>query len=144
MPWLAEKPRHASFLHKLDITMSMTISAASLAPHIPPIVAAAPKAAEPTKSVAKAAAAPASSGSTSASAAQEKSALNQLLAKYKADLARGMAPGTLTGLGRQIMAAAKAAGQNVPTLPRAQVSAAAAAPPPAANTASGTGLNVTV
>ena len=64
---------------------------------------------------------------TSASAAQEKSALNQLLAKYKADLARGMAPGTLTGLGRQIMAAAKAAGQNVPTLPRAQVSAAAAA-----------------
>ncbi len=71
-----------------------------------------------------------------ASSNQENAALNQLMAKNKADLSRGMAAGTLSGLGRQIMAAAKAAGQHVslPSAPGGSAEAAAApitAPAPA-------------
>jgi hypothetical protein len=58
------------------------------------------------------------------------------LGKYKIDLAQGQAASTLSGLSRQIMAAAKDAGQHV-SLPRAPAGSGAPATPKAGN------LNVT-
>jgi hypothetical protein len=88
-------------------------------------------------------AAPSSPGAGSASSAQQKAALNQLLAKYKYDLTRGAPTSTLSALGRQITAAAKAAGQRV-TLPRAAGGAATTLATAPANTEAAAGkVNVT-
>jgi hypothetical protein len=54
----------------------------------------------------------------SSSQQQQQAALNRLLAKYKAALARGESGGDLPSLGKQIAAAAKALGQHV-SLPKA-------------------------
>jgi hypothetical protein len=78
--------------------------------------------------------------SAAASSAQENAALNQLMSKYKQDLARGAAANTLASLSRQITVAATAAGQHV-TLPRAPATASVAPP---SNTSSQVGkVNVT-
>ena len=50
---------------------------------------------------------------TSAANGSAASALNRLLAKYKASLARGQTPNDLASLARQINSAAKALGQHV-------------------------------
>lgn len=65
--------------------------------------------------------------------AQDAATLSRLLTQYKFDQAHGAAANTLSGLGRQIFAAAKAAGQRV-TLPHspAAVDTATAAPTAAA------------
>jgi cobalamin biosynthesis Mg chelatase CobN len=114
--------------------MSLTITASSPANLIParsaPVSTAAVAARRAT--VAVAAHPPAASATTSA--AQANAELNQLLSKYKNDLAHGQPASRLSGLGRQIMAAAKAAGQNV-SLPRAPANSGEPAAPPVANTA---------
>jgi hypothetical protein len=69
------------------------------------------------------------------SAAQENAELSRLLTQFKFDQSRGAPANTLAGLGRQVLAAAKDAGQRV-TLPRAPAVAVTsppvASPPPAA------------
>jgi hypothetical protein len=64
--------------------------------------------------------------------------LKQLLATYASDQSHGVDARTLSALGTQIMAAAKALGQTV-TLPPAPASAAAAPAATATSAASGAG-----
>ena len=117
--------------------MSSTISSAQAVTHVPVSTPSQPKAAS------GASGAPAAAKPSSSSSAQQTAALNQLLAKYKADLARGMAPSALSSLGRQIMAAATAAGQHV-ALPRAPATSSTPTARPVTTAASQTGkVNVT-
>ena len=111
--------------------MALTIAATSTVAHIPPPVAPPSAATPPANRVNLAAAPRPSAASAAPNGAQENAELNQLLNKYRTDLSQGQASGALTGLGRQIMAAAMDAGQHV-NLPRAPGNAAAAAvaPPP--------------
>jgi hypothetical protein len=71
------------------------------------------------------ASAPAPSGSAGASTTQQQAALKQLQAKYVYDQTHGVDARTISALGKQILAAAKALGQTV-TLPPAPASSAAA------------------
>jgi hypothetical protein len=111
--------------------MSLTITATPHVAHIP----------APVVRPSTATAAPAPATSTPPSSAQETAELNQLLNKYRTDLSQGQAASTLSGLSRQIMAAAKDAGQHV-SLPRAPANAGAAAAPPASAPEAGK-INVT-
>jgi hypothetical protein len=105
----------------------MTISVAATSAAVP----LAPTPAVRHQASAPAVVAQSSAASGSTSAAQQRAALNQLLAKYKYDMTRNVAPSALASLGRQIFASAKAAGQRV-TLPRATAGAEGAATPAAA------------
>jgi hypothetical protein len=83
--------------------------------------------------------APVSTGTSQAAAGtqQQQAALRQLLAKYTYDQARGTDQGTLSNLGKQIQAAAKALGQHV-TLPRAPSSTAPSSTAPSSTAPSST------
>ena len=111
--------------------MSLTVSSTATA-HLP--VDVAPSKAAVSKAAAPRPTAAAAPPPAAASSAQQVAALNQLMAKYKADLSRGMPASTLSGLGRQTMAAAKTAGQHV-SLPRGSGGSVAAAAAPAATPA---------
>lgn len=114
--------------------MALTITAT---PPAPAVTAPPPKIAAPAANAAVA------SAGSAAGSAQQTAALNRLMAKYKYDLTQDAAAGTLSSLGRQITAAAKAAGHRV-TLPRAPAGSAAALATPAATTAPQAGkVNVT-
>jgi hypothetical protein len=77
------------------------------------------------------------------SSAQQQAALNKMLATYARDVSRGVDAGTLSNLGKQIMAAAKAMGQHV-TLPQAPASSGAASATSAASVPPAKGVvNVT-
>jgi hypothetical protein len=97
--------------------MALTITAASAATHIPAAAAPPPKAGAPEK----AADAEPSAASAAASRSQQQATLNRLLVKYAHDQSQGADARTLSALGKQIMAAAKALGQHV-TLPNAPAS----------------------
>jgi hypothetical protein len=117
--------------------MALTISATTPADHIPLAPAPAPRAA-PTNDADRQPVAQAPTGPAAASPAQEAAALSQLLNRYKIDQANGAPANSLTGLGRQIFAAAKAAGQRV-TLPHAPAAAGAVSAAPIATAAAETG-----
>ena len=70
----------------------------------------------------------------SGSKAQQQAALNRMLVKYTRDQAEGANGRTLSALGKQIMTAAKALGQNV-TLPHATANAEAGSAAPIAGAA---------
>ena len=118
------------------VVMALTVSAASTADHVPttpsPPAAALPR---PTQL----AAAKPSTGSSG----QQTASLNRLLGLYRRDQANGAAANVLSGLGKQILAAAKAAGQHV-TLPQASSNVSAAPAATVASSPSDTGkVNVT-
>ena len=108
--------------------MSVAVSAASSAAVVSPAVFSDRSANTANSSGAvSAGSATGVSKTTTSSQAQQQAALNQLLAKYKASLARGQTADDLANLARQITAAAKALGQHV-TLPKASAEANAQAP----------------
>lgn len=101
--------------------MSISVASSSVAAHVAANVSPSLAAAPPAKVSGAKAVAPApvtSASSSSSSTSQQQAALRQLLAKYTAALSHGSDPATLSALGRQIAAAAKALGQHV-TLPHA-------------------------
>jgi hypothetical protein len=123
--------------------MALTITATSSAAHIPTSATPPLRAAAPANSTNSPVAARPSAGSAATSSAQETAALSQLVGKYKYDISHGAVASTLSGLSRQITAAAKASGQRV-TLPRAPAGSSAAPATPVASTASEAGkINVT-
>jgi hypothetical protein len=115
--------------------MALTITAATPADHSPLTSTPAPRIA-PTNDAARQPVAQPPTGPAAASPAQEAAALSQLLNRYKIDQANGAPANSLTGLGRQILAAAKASGQHV-TLPHAPAAAGAVSAPPIAATEAG-------
>lgn len=123
--------------------MALTITATAPAIHIPPRAAPSLKSAAPASGANRPVAAQPTAASAATSPAQERAVLNQLLGKYKYDISHGAPGSTLSGLSRQITAAAKAAGQHA-TLPRAPVGSGAAPATPVSNKASEAGaVNVT-
>jgi hypothetical protein len=118
--------------------MSSTIAVTSSVAHVPTRAVPPATTAPPANRVTVPAAARSSAAPAAPSSAQESAELNQLLAKYKNDLSHGQAASTLSGLSRQIMAAAKDARQHV-SLPRASANSGVPAAPPVTNTASETG-----
>jgi hypothetical protein len=115
--------------------MALSINAAPAAVQIPSNFAPPANAARPARS--GPVAAQVTFGAPATSNAQQSAALNRLLNTYRNDQSHHAPTSTLSSLGRQIMAAAKAAGQRV-TLPRGSPSAGAtsatpvASPPPEA------------
>jgi hypothetical protein len=99
--------------HTMTITGS--VPARVSAPNAP-----APTAAQTKTEEAKVVAQPSAQPAASASAKQQ-AALHAMLSKYAYDQSHGIDGKTLSALGKQIMAAAKALGQHV-TLPRAPAS----------------------
>lgn len=135
--------------------MALTIAGGSPLIDVMPTVAALPRAATQAKGAGRppASAPPggsaggqASGGSAASSNTQQQAALKQLLATYAADQSHGAAASTLSALGKQIMADAKALGQTVtlPSAPASSTASSAASTPSAAIAASDTGkLDVT-
>jgi len=97
----------------MPLTIAHAAVTAQVAAAAPPPTVAAPTKAGGTKAVAP------SPSQTVADTAHQQAALRQLLTKYSYDQAHGIDATTLSNLGKQIMAAAKALGQHV-TLPHAQ------------------------
>ena len=120
--------------------MALTITAASAATHIPAAAAPPTKAGAPEKAASTAVAAQPSAASAAASRSQQQAALNRLLVKYTHDQSQGADTRTLSALGKQIMAAAKALGQHV-TLPSAP---AGSGPHPTTQTAGAAAEKVNV
>jgi hypothetical protein len=98
--------------------MSSAISAASTAGHATTIAPPSVQAPTVAKGVPSKAVAQPSAASSAAVTAQQRSALNQMLATYARDQSHGIGGSTLSALGKQIMAAAKVLNQHV-TLPHA-------------------------
>jgi hypothetical protein len=107
--------------------MALTISAASTADHTPVTPAPPPN----PVAVPRASDQPAPVQPSAGSNTQEAASLNRLLSRYRLEQAHGAAANTLSTLGRQILAAAKASGQHI-TLPRAPSLSGAAQPEPVA------------
>lgn len=112
--------------------MSLTIAAAYPVSQIQTVTAIPSEGAESPKVSATKTPAQPSAASAAGSSAQQHAALNQMLAKYTRDQTRGTDAGSLSNLGAQIMAAAKAIGQHV-TLPHAPASPGAASATAAAS-----------
>jgi len=123
--------------------MPSTIAAVSTASHVPTVPAPPREAATPEKGSAAKVAAQPPAASAAGSSDQQRAALNRMLATYARDQSRGTDARTLSALGKQIMAAAKALGQHV-TLPHAPASSGAASATPAPSAAAEKGkVNVT-
>jgi hypothetical protein len=123
--------------------MSSTIAAAYPASQMQTVTATPPESAAPAKASTTKAPAQPSAASAAGSSAQQQAVLNRMLATYARDQSRGTDAGTLSNLGKQIMAAAKAIGQHV-TLPHAPAGSGAASATPAASAAQDEGkVNVT-
>ena len=112
--------------------MALTITAAPLPVEIPPKLAPPANAARPASSGPPPVATEVPADVPATSTAQQSAALNRLLNTYRNDQSHHAPASTLSGLGRQIMAAAKAVGQRV-TLPRGSPSADAASATPVAS-----------
>jgi hypothetical protein len=108
------------------LTMTSTITAGSTAAHVAAIAAPPPRAPAAPKATSAPATTHTSATSTAGSTAQRQAALNRMLVTYARDQSHGMDAATLSSLGKQILAAAKALGQRV-TLPHAAASASASA-----------------
>jgi hypothetical protein len=122
--------------------MSLTIAAAYPASQIRTVSAIPPEGAESPRDSATEAPAQPSAASSAGSSTQQQAALNRMLARYAHDQTRGTDAGTLSNLGKEIMAAAKAIGQHV-TLPHAPASPGAASATTAVSPANGR-VDVTV
>jgi hypothetical protein len=124
--------------------MSSTIATAYPASQIQTVTATpSPEAAASAKvSTSKAPAQP-SAAPVTGSTAQQQAALSRMLVTYARYQSRGTDATTLSNLGKQIMAAAKAIGQHV-TLPHAPASSGGASVMPTASAAQEKGkVNVT-
>jgi hypothetical protein len=123
--------------------MPSSIAAAATTGHLVPVIAPLPAAVTPAKALTAKAVVQPSPVAVAGSTAQQQAALNRLLATYVRDQSRGVDPGLLSSLGKQIMAAAKTAGQHV-TLPHARASSGgtSASRPVIASSAKGK-INVT-
>ena len=95
--------------------MSSIISAGSQPVQIPNLRAPPSNATSPatTNGAAPKAGTGSTTGSVAAPTSQQLALLKQLMAKYSNDLSHDVDPSILSGLGKQIMAAAQAAGQHV-------------------------------
>jgi hypothetical protein len=112
--------------------MPSTIAAVATAVHVPTISKPPPEAtAKPARAPSDKAAAQPSAASSAGSSAQQQAALNRMLVTYARDQLHGADPRILSALGKQILIAAKALGQNV-VLPRAPAGSGAASATPAA------------
>ncbi len=100
--------------------MALTIAAASAAAPFQASTMLPPKSPPPEQVAAVPPVAQSSAAAGSGSKAQQQAALNQMLVKYTRDQAEGADGRTLSALGKQIMTAARALGQNV-TPPHAPV-----------------------
>jgi len=118
--------------------MPLTLAVAATAGHVQAVMAPPPNFTTSTKASGGKAAAQSSAGSATGSAAQQQAALNRMLATYTRDQSHGIDAGTLSVLGKQILAAAKAIGQHV-TLPQAPANTGAVSTAPVQNAASGLG-----
>jgi hypothetical protein len=98
--------------------MSGSISAGSQPVHIPNLRA-------PSSNATSPAATGSTTGSVAAPTSQQLATLKQLMAKYTYDVSHGVDATTLSNLGKQVMAAAQAAGQHV----RLPSGSSASAPP---------------
>ena len=111
--------------------MSSALSAASSAGHVTTIAPAPVAATTAPKGAASEATTQPSAAASATATAQGRAALNRMLATYARDQSHGIGGSTLSALGKQILAAAKALGQHV-TLPQAPAPAgseATSAPP---------------
>jgi hypothetical protein len=120
----------------------MTIAAAYPASQIQTVTAIPPEGAESPKGSATKDPAQPSAASAAGSSAQQHAALNGMMARYAYDQTRGTDAGSLSNLGAQIIAAAKAIGQHV-TLPHAPAGSSVASATTAVTAASGK-VDVTV
>jgi hypothetical protein len=120
----------------------MTIAAAYPASQIQTVTAIPPEGAESPKGSATKDPAQPSAASAGGSSAQQHAALNGMMARYARDQTHGTDAGSLSNLGAQIIAAAKAIGQHV-TLPHAPASPGVASATTAVTAASGK-VDVTV
>jgi hypothetical protein len=104
--------------------MPLTISAISTIPHVPPPITMPPEPVARAQSATGTKPVQPSVASADASRSKQQAALTQMLVKYTYDQSHGMDPTTLSALGKQFTAAAKALGQHV-SLPHAPPGVAA-------------------
>jgi hypothetical protein len=123
--------------------MPSTVTAVSANHYSPASATPPPASAAAANAAGGATAAQPSAASSAASNARQQAALTQLLTMYTHEQAQGVDAKSLSALGQQIMAAAKALGKQV-TLPRAPASSATTSVGPATNAGPQTGkVNVT-